>query len=207
MSRPDTVNSRFVAALNNTGGPDNNLTWNLFDYSQNSDVLKEYISGSEDSKYKSNLMILDGIYSQEISNLNYILGFQLGSESLDVNWNETSRVDINSDGQMIKAADLLFLGGGSNVNSQRNKYSLFAEINPSLDNDLNIKLSARFEKVGDESSFDPKISLKKYLTNKIILRGSLGTSFSMPSLGQLYSSRTSLNNICLLYTSPSPRDY
>ena len=195
MSRPDIVNSRFIAALNNTGGPDSNLTWNLFDYSQNSDVLKEYISGSEDSKYKSSLTILDGIYSQERNNLGYILGFQLGSESLNVNWNETSMVDINSGGQMIKAADLLFLGGGSNVDSQRNKYSLFAEINPTLDYDLNMKLSARFEKVGNESSFDPKISLKKYLTNEIIIRGSLGTSFSMPSLGQLYSSRTSLNNI------------
>jgi iron complex outermembrane receptor protein len=195
MSRPDTVSSRFTAALNNIGGPENNLTWNLFDYSQNNSELKEYIQGSEDSLNKSNLFLLDGIYSQELNNFKYILGFQLGSESLDVTWNETARVDISASGQMTKAADLLFLGGGSNINSQRSKYSIFAEVNPLLSDDLDINLSMRFEEIGNESSFDPKISLKKYLNKEIIFRGSIGTSFSMPSLGQLYSARTSLNNI------------
>ena len=33
MSRPDTINSRFLEALNNAGGPNSNLTWNLFDSS------------------------------------------------------------------------------------------------------------------------------------------------------------------------------
>ena len=40
MSRPDTISSRFTAALNNTGGPNSNLTWNLFDPSKNTEILK-----------------------------------------------------------------------------------------------------------------------------------------------------------------------
>ena len=39
MSRPDTISSRFTAALNNTGGPNSNLTWNLFDPSQNLSLI------------------------------------------------------------------------------------------------------------------------------------------------------------------------
>ena len=96
---------------------------------------------------------------------------------------------------MINAADLLFLGGGSNVESDREKYAIFSELYPLLSDDLDLKISARFEKIGKETSFDPKISLKKYFNDSLIFRGSIGTSFAMPSLGQLYSARTSLNRV------------
>ena len=195
MSRPDTISSRFTAALNNTGGPNSNLTWNLFDPSQNTEILKKYISGSEDSTHESKLSILDILFQSKINNVDYALGFQAGSENLDVAWNDLSRVEFNAVGKMTKAADLLFLGGGSNVDAQREKYSLFTEINPYFGSDLDLKLSARYEKIGKETSFDPKISLKKYFNNNIIFRGSLGTSFAMPSLGQMYSARTSLNRV------------
>ena len=195
MSRPDTISSRFSAALNNTGGPNSDLTWNLFDSSQNTEALKSYISGSEDSTHHSKLSIIDVLFKNKINNVDYILGIQAGSESLDVNWNDLSRVEFDTDGKMSKAADLLFLGGGSNVDSQREKYSIFSEIYPFVGNDLDLKLSARYEKIGNETSFDPKISLKKYFNNNIILRASMGTSFAMPSLGQLYSARTSLNRV------------
>lgn len=195
MSRPDTINSRFLAALNNAGGPNSNLTWNLFDSSQNSDILKKYISGSEDSINKSKLSVLDILFESKAKNINYVLGFQAGLESLDVSWNDLSRVEFNSAGKMIKAADLLFLGGGSNVESDREKYAIFSELYPLLSDDLDLKISARFEKIGKETSFDPKISLKKYFNDSLIFRGSIGTSFAMPSLGQLYSARTSLNRV------------
>ena len=195
MSRPDTINSRFLAALNNAGGPNSNLTWNLFDSSQNTDILKKYISGSEDSINKSKLSVLDILFESKAKNINYVLGFQAGLESLDVSWNDLSRVEFNSAGKMIKAADLLFLGGGSNVESDREKYAIFSELYPLLSDDLDLKISARFEKIGKETSFDPKISLKKYFNDSLIFRGSIGTSFAMPSLGQLYSARTSLNRV------------
>ena len=195
MSRPDTINSRFLAALNNAGGPNSNLTWNLFDSSQNSDILKKYISGSEDSINKSKLSVVDILFESKAKNINYVLGFQAGLESLDVSWNDLSRVEFNSAGKMIKAADLLFLGGGSNVESDREKYAIFSELYPLLSDDLDLKISARFEKIGKEKSFDPKVSLKKYFNDSLIFRGSIGTSFAMPSLGQLYSARTSLNRV------------
>ena len=113
----------------------------------------------------------------------------------DRSWNDLSRVEFNSAGKMIKAADLLFLGGGSNVESDREKYAIFSELYPLLSDDLDLKISARFEKIGKETSFDPKISLKKYFNDSLIFRGSIGTSFAMPSLGQLYSARTSLNRV------------
>jgi iron complex outermembrane receptor protein len=195
MSRPDTINSRLIAALNNTGGPNSDLTWNIFDSSQNSETLKNYIKGSEDSVHQAKLSIFDLLYEGQINNSNYVVGFQAGLESLDVTWNDLARVEFDADGKMTKSADLLFLGGGSNVNSDREKYAVFSEFYPQISNDLDIKISARFEKIGDESSFDPKISVKKYINNNLILRGSLGTSFAMPSLGQLYSANTSLSNV------------
>ena len=195
MSRPDTINTRLIAALNNTGGPNGNLTWNIFDPSQNSDVLKNYISGSEDSIHEAKLSVFDFLYEGQINSTSYIFGFQAGSEKLDVSWNELARVEFDAAGQMTKSADLLFLGGGTNVDSEREKYAVFSEFYPQISNDLDLKVSARYEKVGDESSFDPKVSIKKYVNNNLIVRGSLGTSFAMPSLGQLYSANTSLNNV------------
>jgi iron complex outermembrane receptor protein len=195
MSRPDTINSRLIAALNNAGGPNNDLTWNVFDSSQNSESLEQYILGSEDSMHQAKLSIFDLLYEGQLNNTNYVFGFQAGLESLDVSWNDLARVEFDADGKMTKSADLLFLGGGSNVNSDREKYAIFSEFYPQMSNDLDLKVSVRYEKIGDESSFDPKISLKKYVNNNLILRGSLGTSFAIPSLGQLYSANTSLNNI------------
>ena len=116
------------------------------DSSQNSDILKKYISGSEDSINKSKLSVLDILFESKAKNINYVLGFQAGLESLDVSWNDLSRVEFNSAGKMIKAADLLFLGGGSNVESDREKYAIFSELYPLLSDDLDLKISARFEK-------------------------------------------------------------
>ena len=87
MSRPDTINSRLIAALDNTGGPNNDLTWNIFDSSQNSETLKNYILGSEDSVHQAKLSIFDLLYEGQINDANYVVGFQAGSESLDVAWN------------------------------------------------------------------------------------------------------------------------
>ena len=110
MSRPDTVNSRLIAALNNTGGPNNDLTWNIFDSSQNSETLKNYILGSEDSVHQAKLSIFELLYEGQINDANYVVGFQAGSESLDVTWNDLARVEFDADGKMTKSADLLFLG-------------------------------------------------------------------------------------------------
>ena len=56
----------------------------------------------------------------------------------------------------------------------------------------------------DNNTFDPKVSLRYQLSDTVILRGSLSTSFREPSLSQLYSGQVSLQGI-QDYSEGSPK--
>ena len=96
---------------------------------------------------------------------------------------------------MIKGADLLFLGGGKNVSSKRNKKAIFFEIEKIFTETLDILFATRYEKVESDSSFDPKLSLNFRPMDRLLLRGSIGTSFSTPSMAQLFSSEIALGGV------------
>ena len=72
---------------------------------------------------------MDGILTGQTQGMNFALGFQLNSEDLEINYSEASRAIFDSDGKLIKGADLLFLGGGKNVSTGRNKQAIFFETN------------------------------------------------------------------------------
>ena len=57
--RPDIIDSRFLEAIKGFGGPNGNETWNLFNSSQNSLELINYVKGAEISKREARLNVIE----------------------------------------------------------------------------------------------------------------------------------------------------
>ena len=193
--RPDIIDSRFLAAIKGNGGPDGNLTWNIFDSTQNPKSLIDYVRGAEVSSKVADLISVDGIFNRKLKNLNLAYGFQLNKESLDIYYDEVSRAEFDKDGKLVKTADLFFLGGGINLSKSRTSNALFLEIEKSIQEALDLRVAARYESMKNESSFDPKISMKYKVADALTIRFSKGTAFSAPSMAQMYSSEINLGSV------------
>ena len=204
-NRPDTIESRFEAAILGAGGPNRNEQWNIFLPLENSATLIDYIKGSETSTKTGSLISLDGILRGKKNGANFALGFQFNSEDLRIDYSEMSRVAFDSFGKLTKGADLLFLGGGTNVSTNRNKQAIFFEANKNFGDALDLILSGRYEKQDNESSFDPKFSFKYSVSRAFLLRGSIGTSFTAPSMAQMFSSEIRLGSVRDINDSPFVR--
>ena len=194
-NRPDTIDSRFEAAVLGNGGPNGDLSWDLFNPLENDPQLIEYLKGSEQSFKTGKLTNVDGIIKTLIRGTDVVFGFQWSDESLTIDYNDLGRAEFDNSGKLIKAADLLFLGGGKNVSSDRTKKAFFTEIKRTFSDNFDLKISGRYEKIGSFSSFDPKISLRFSPLNNLTFRGSVGTSFSTPSMAQLNSSDIQLGGV------------
>lgn len=195
--RPDIIDSRFVDALdgvklNSSTGED--FFWDIFTPANNSNELIDYVTGAEVSNKKSYLKSLEAIIRTNIGDINFAYGLQINKENLQIYYDEISEAKFDDKGQILKTADLFFLGGGINVSKSRKKYAAFFEAGKSLKN-FSGRFSGRFEKFNNVSSFDPKLSFKYKLIDGFYLRASRGSSFSMPSMAQMYSSDINLGSI------------
>jgi len=196
--RPDIIDSRFLEALNGTtmGQASGNLTyWNIFDSTQNSQELINYVKGAEVSSKEATLKTLDFIFRTNADSYEIAYGLQFNEEELEILYDDISRAEFDADGKIIKSADLFFLGGGINVSKNRNKYAGFFEIQPKSIKNIDVKIAGRFEEFENDSSFDPKISFKYIASENITLRGSRSSSFSMPSMAQMFSSDINLGSV------------
>ena len=197
--RPDIIDSRFLDSINGTdmGISDGEIVfWNLFDSSQNSEALINYVRGSEKSIKKADLKSLDIILrSNTDSGYTVAYGVQLNKEALDVSYDEISRAEFDTDGKIIKTADLFFLGGGIDVSKSRNKYASFFEIEKDFLESFSLRVAGRYEDFGNDSSFDPKLSVKYIANNNLTIRASKSSSFSMPSMAQMFSSDINLGSV------------
>ena len=194
-TRPDIIDSRFQDALIGQGGPNGDLTWNIFVPTENSAELVEYLRGAEVSSKVGNLTTIDVLAKSSVEDFNYVLGLQLNSENLDIEYNDLARAEFDQDGKITKTADLFFLGGGKNVGETRNKYAAFFEGEKTFFDTLDVRLAARYESSDNFSSLDPKISFKYKPTDNFIIRLSKGTSFAMPSMAQMFSSDINLGSV------------
>ena len=196
--RPDIIDSRFLEALSGTtmGQSSGDITyWNIFDSSQNSQELINYVKGAEVSSKEATLKTLDFIFRSNADSYEIAYGLQFNEEELEILYDDISRAEFDADGKIIKSADLFFLGGGINVSKNRNKYAGFFEIKPKSIKNIDIKIAGRFEEFENDSSFDPKISFKYIASKNITLRGSRSSSFSMPSMAQMFSSDINLGSV------------
>ena len=192
--RPDIINSRFQEALAGRGGEKKNLSWNLFS-DTNEDKLVQYVSGNLVAKKKGSLSSIDGIYLTNLNDIDFSAGFQLARDSLEIKYNDLGRIEVDKEGQIIKQADLFFLGGGIDVSKSRSKAALFGELNKSFSETLDIRAALRYEDFKNENSLDPKISLRFQPNDIFSLRFSTGTSFTMPSMSQMFGSDIVLGSV------------
>ena len=192
--RPDIINSRFQEALAGRGGERKNLSWNLF-ADVNPDELVQYVSGNLIAKKKGSLSSIDGIYLTNFNEIYLSAGFQIARDTLDIQYNDLGRIEVNKEGQITKQADLFFLGGGTDVNKARFKAALFGELNKSISEKLEIRAALRYEDFKNENSLDPKISLRFQPKDFFSLRFSTGTSFTMPSMSQMFGSDIVLGSV------------
>ena len=197
--RPDIIDSRFLDSINGTtlgsSGADM-VFWNLFDSSQNSQALIDYVRGAETSTKQAGLESLDLIFRSNLwTDFSLGYGVQVNKENLNISYDEISRAEFDENGKIIKTADLFFLGGGKNVSKSRNKYASFFEIEKKFIDSLDIRLAGRYEDFGNDSSFDPKLSFKFNPIDKVSIRASRSSSFTMPSMAQMFSSDINLGSV------------
>ena len=194
-NRPDFINSRFLDAIQGNGGPNGDLFWNVFNPRENSRELTSYLQGAEKSKKKGGLTTLDFLANSKYSEISFVVGAQISNEQLNIVFNELAQVEYDNDGKLTKTADLFFLGGGRNISKSRDKFALFIEAEREFFDVIDLRLAMRYEDYSNDSSFDPKLSLRYQPNEKISLRASRGTSFSMPSMAQMFPSDVNLGSV------------
>jgi len=210
FSQPDTSTTRFSAAIRGEGGTSGTDSWNLFDPSANSASLREWISTAQETWSENELDVIDLVFSGEVGstssgNIDIAFGLQYREEAFDLKRDKASIVEFDSEGNLTKPADLLFLGGGSEASASRDATAIFAEVSVPVTDSFEINGAVRYEELADDSTFDPKISLRYEVSENLILRASASTSFREASLAQLYSSGVGLQGIQDFTTDGAPK--
>lgn len=199
--QPDTIASRLTAALAGQGGESGTETFNIFDPSQNSAELIDYISATTYTNRKTDLLVADLVVSGpwfELDNfgtVNLAYGAQFRNEGYSVNRNDIYTQKPDPITGELQDVDLIFLGGGAPVDVTRDSFAAFAEVSMPLNDSVELNVAARYESLESDSSLDPKISLRWQATDKLVVRGSMSTAFREPSLVQQYNVGTSLQGL------------
>ena len=196
LSQPDTSTSRFEDAIAGRGGPGGNLSWDLFNPTNNSQELIDYVSVQQDSDVDTNLTVFDFVIDRaEQGRVGFATGLQIRHEELEISRNDISRVEFDADGNLTKPADLIFLGGGVNVDESRLAWGAFAEFQWDATDALEVRLAGRYEDLESGSTLDPKLSARFQPVDSLVLRASISSSYREPSLYQLHASSVGLQGI------------
>jgi iron complex outermembrane receptor protein len=193
--QPDTQTSRFDDAIAGVGGPNGDLSWNLFDPSANSQELIDFVSALQITATETEMTTFDLVFDGQLGAMNFAAGVQIRNEGLVVDRNDISRVEFDAAGNLTKTADLIFLGGGVNVDESRTAWAVFSEFQWDATDNLEFRFAGRYEDLDTASTFDPKLSVRYQIMDGLVVRGSSSTSFRQASLHQLYNSSVSLQGI------------
>jgi len=193
--QPDTSDSRLADAIDGTGGASGTETFDLFVPSNNSQALRDYLVGNQETWSDVSLTVFDYVTTGSVGDISIATGIQSREEKLDIKRSANSIVTFNADGSIAQGADLIFLGGGAEVSEKRSANAIFVEAQTNLSDNLEIKGALRYEDLDSDSTFDPKVSLRYQASDELILRASISTSFREPSLAQLYASTVGLEGI------------
>ena len=188
FDQPDTGTTQLAAAI-----ADN--SFDLFVPSNNSAEKIASLASHQETWVKVGLDVLDFVISGEVGNFASASGIQLRSESMDLTRSPNSLVTFDSSGNLETPANMIFLGGGINVDTSRNAEAIFVEASTDVTDNLEIRGALRYESLEADSTLDPKISLRYQATDDLVLRASVSSSFREPSLNQLFNSDVGLEGI------------
>ena len=199
--QPDTIKSRLDAALAGAGGESGTETFNIFDPSQNSASLIDYISAETYTKMSADLTVADLVVSGpwfELDNfgtVNLAYGAQFRHEGFSIARNDISTQQRDNVTGALQDVDLIFLGGGTEPSASRDSFAAFAEVSMPLNDSVELNVAARYESLETESSLDPKIALRWQVSDDVVIRGSMSTAFREASLIQQFNRQTSLQGL------------
>ena len=202
--QPDTSTSRFAAAIAGTGGPTGDQSWNLAVPTANSQELIDWISTAQQTWGSTDLSVVDYVITGEAAGMDIAAGLQFRDEEFTILRGPESIAQFNADGSIAVPADLLFLGGGLNSDASRNAKAVFVEASNQITDRLELRGALRYEELADDSSINPKISARYEVSDELVLRASLSTSFREPSLSQLTSTTIGLQGIQDFDTDGNP---
>jgi len=194
-NQPDTITSRLNAAIAGNGGPNGNETFNLFDPTANSAELIAHITGAQETWTHVNLDVVDFVTSGQVGNVSIAAGLQYREEEFTVDRDAGSTVTFDNNGNLLQPADLIFLGGGTEVSPSRSSYAIFAEAKADLTDNLELSGAIRFEDLETDETVDPKLSIRYQASDSVVLRASASTSFREASLAQLYADNVGLQGM------------
>ena len=199
--QPDTIKSRLDAALVGAGGESGTETFNIFDPSQNSASLIDYISAETYTKMSTDLTVADLVVSgpwfelDSFGTVNLAYGAQFRHEGFSIARNDISTQQRDSVTGALQDVDLIFLGGGTEPSASRDSFAAFAEVSMPLNDSVELNVAARYESLETESSLDPKIALRWQVSDDVVIRGSMSTAFREASLIQQFNRQTSLQGL------------
>ena len=199
--QPDTIKSRLDAALAGMGGESGTETFNIFDPSQNSASLIDYISAETYTKMSTDLTVADLVVSgpwfelDSFGTVNLAYGAQFRHEGFSIARNDISTQQRDSVTGALQDVDLIFLGGGTEPSASRDSFAAFAEVSMPLNDSVELNVAARYESLETESSLDPKIALRWQVSDDVVIRGSMSTAFREASLIQQFNRQTSLQGL------------
>ncbi len=193
--QPDTGTSALAAAIDGTGGPTGDQTFDLFNPSANSQELRDWLRSDQETWNSVVLSVVDFVMSGQVGNVDMAVGLQSRTEKYDLKRSANSVVEFDAAGNLTKPADMIFLGGGTESDASRRTNAIFMEASTDLSDQLELKGAIRYEDLENDSNVDPKISLRYQASDDVVLRASVSTSFREPSLAQLYSDTVGLQGI------------
>jgi iron complex outermembrane receptor protein len=193
--QPDTGTSKLAAAIDGTGGPSGDQTFDLFNPSANSQELRDWLRSDQETWTNVVLSVVDYVVSGQVGNVDMAVGLQSRSEKYDITRSLNSITEFDALGNLTKPADMIFLGGGTESSASRRTNAVFMEASTDLSDQLELKGAIRYEDLETDSNVDPKISLRYQASDDVVLRASVSTSFREPSLSQLFTSGVGLQGI------------
>ena len=202
--QPDTSTSRFTAAIQGTGGASGTESWNLFDPTANSQSLIDHISTAQQTWTDTELSVIDYVMTGSVGDMEIAAGFQYRDESFKIKRGPESIAQFAADGSIAVPADLLFLGGGLDSDASRKAKAIFVEASNQLSDRLEVRGALRYEDLENDSALNPKVSARYEISDNLIMRASLSTSFREASLAQLTSTTIGLQGIQDFSTAGTP---
>ena len=198
--QPDTIASRLTDALAGQGGASGTESFNIFDPSQNSQSLIDYISAQTYTNTITDLTVADLVVSGPLEiasgrTINVAYGAQFRNEGFQTLRNDISTQQIDPQTGTLQDVDLIFLGGGTEPSASRDSFAAFAEANIPLTDSFEMSVAARYEALDSDSSLDPKLALRWQVTDELVVRGSMSTAFREASLVQQFNRGTSLQGL------------
>lgn len=202
ISQPEMDLRKFDLAINGLGGPNGDLTFDVFNTTLTNDAeVLEWLKTDFKTTTNTSLIVWDGVMNGELFEMPagtaYIaFGGQFRSETYEVKPSDDSRVKYDVEGNPDPTQNYFtFLGQVNDIDKSRSAYAVFAELEMPLSDDLTMNVALRYEDLDTDSSIDPKIALLYRATENLSFRASASTSFREPSLSQFNADVVNTVNI------------